>query len=131
MEMFEPVYDLHVRDRGEAWLRNDYVFLNQESRPININTLQRWIWYAALKRAGLRARPLYQTRHTSATLMLATEEDLEWMASQMSHTSSQTLFQRDAKSVPNVSPNGTRQTFARLCAGNGLRHASTCFSPWR
>jgi integrase len=102
IEMSEPVYDLLLRHRGEAWLRSDYVFLNQESRPIDINTLRRRIWYPALKRAGLRARTLYQTRHTFATLMLATGENPEWIARQLGHTSTQMLFQRYAKFIPNV-----------------------------
>jgi integrase len=102
IEMLEPVYDLLLRHRAETWLRGDYVFLNQERRPIDINTLRRRIWYPALKRAGLRARPLYQTRHTFATLMLATSENPEWIAGQLGHTSTQMLFQRYTKFIPNV-----------------------------
>ncbi len=102
IEMLEPVYDLLLRHRGKTWLRGDYVFLNQERRPIDINTLRRRIWYPALKRAGIRARTLYQRRHIFATLMLATGENPEWVAGQLGHTSTQMLFQRYTKYIPNV-----------------------------
>jgi integrase len=102
IEMLEPVYDLLLRHRAESWLRGDYVFLNQERSPIDINTLRRRIWYPALKRAALRARTLYQTRHTFATLILATSKNPEWIAGQLGHTSTQMLFQRYTKYIPNV-----------------------------
>jgi integrase len=76
--------------------------VNQEGRPIDLNTLRRRIWYPALKRGGIRARRLYQTRHTFATLMLATGENPEWIAKQLGHTSTQMLFQRYTKFIPNV-----------------------------
>jgi len=74
IERLEPVDDLLLRPRGETWLRGDDVCLHQERRPIDINTLRRRIWYPALKRVGLRARTLDQTRPTCATLRLATSE---------------------------------------------------------
>jgi integrase len=100
--MFEPVRDLLLRHRGDERLRSDYVFLNQDGRSIDITTLRRRIWYPALQRAGLRARTLYQTRHTFATLMLATGENPEWIARQLGHTSTHMLFQRYAKFIPNL-----------------------------
>jgi integrase len=102
IDLLEPVCELLRRHRAETWLRTDYVFVNQEGRPIDLNTLRRRIWYPALKRGGIRARTLYQTRHTFATLMLATGENPEWIAKQLGHTSTQMLFQRYAKFIPNV-----------------------------
>jgi len=75
--MLEPVYELLRTYRAETRLRSDYVFLNQHGRPIEITTLRRRIWYPALRRAGLRTRIMYQTRHTFATLLLATGENPE------------------------------------------------------
>jgi integrase len=77
IERLEPVDDLLLRPRGETWLRGEYGGLHQERRPIAITTLRRRIWYPALKRVGLRARTLNQTRPTCATLLLATKEGRE------------------------------------------------------
>jgi integrase len=102
IDMLDPVYDLLRRHRSETLLRSDYVFLNQGGRPIDLTTLRRRIWYPGLKRGGVQRRALYQTRHTCATLMLATGENPEWIAKQLGHTSTQMLFQRYAKFIPNV-----------------------------
>lgn len=102
IDMLPSLYELLLRHRGDTWLRGDYVFLNQDGRPIDVNTLRRRIWYPTLKRAGIRSRTLYQTRHTFATLTLAAGENPEWIASQMGHTTTQMLFQRYAKFIPNV-----------------------------
>jgi integrase len=102
IDLLDPVQEALRRHRAETWLRGDYVFLNQEGRPIDITTLRRRIWYPALRRAGLRRRTMYQTRHTYATLMLGTGENPEWIAKQLRHTPTRMLFQRYAKFVPNV-----------------------------
>ncbi|QOK96552.1 site-specific integrase [Ralstonia pseudosolanacearum] len=43
------------------------------------------IWQAALKRAGVRYRNPYQTRHTYASMMLSAGEHPMWVAKQMGH----------------------------------------------
>lgn len=42
-------------------------------------------WKTALKRAGIRYRRPYQTRHTYASMMLTAGEPLAWVAQQMGH----------------------------------------------
>jgi integrase len=84
------------------------------------------VWYPGLRRAGLRRRTMYQTRHTYATLMLATGENPEWIAKQLGHTSIQMLFQRYAKFVPNVTHrDGTAflQAYQRWFNGEGRGRA--------
>ncbi|WP_317915120.1 DUF3596 domain-containing protein [Cupriavidus metallidurans] len=43
------------------------------------------IWRSALKRAGVRYRNPYQTRHTYASMMLSAGEHPMWVAKQMGH----------------------------------------------
>jgi integrase len=102
IDLLDPVVEVVRQHRAETWLRGDYVFVNQAGRPIDITTLRQRIWYPALRRASLQSRTMYQTRHTYATLMLATGENPEWIAKQLGHTSTQMLFQHYAKFVPNV-----------------------------
>jgi hypothetical protein len=102
VDMLTPVYEALRQHRAATWLRGDHALRNQEGRPIETTTLRRRIWYPALKRGGIRRRTMYQTRHTFATLMLATGENPEWIAKQLGHTSTQMLFQRYAKFIPNV-----------------------------
>ena len=45
---------------------------------------------------------MYQTRHTFATLMLSSGENPNWVAQMMGHTSTEMLFKRYAKLIPNL-----------------------------
>jgi integrase len=65
----------------------------------------------------LKRRNPYQTRHTAATLWLASGESPEWIARQMGHSNTKMLFTVYSRYVPNL----TRQdgsAFERLLARN-------------
>jgi integrase len=94
-----------------------YVFLNSKGQPIDRRNVRKRIWYPTLTKAGLRPRRPYQTRHTTATLWLASGEAPEWIARQMGHSSTEMLFRVYSRFVPNL----TRQdgsAFERLLAAN-------------
>jgi integrase len=66
-----------------------------------------------LRHLDLRLRRPYQTRHTAATLWLASGESPQWIARQLGHASTEMLFKVYARYVPNL----TRQdgsAFERL-----------------
>lgn len=44
------------------------------------------MWTPALKKAGVRYRRPYQTRHTYASMMLSAGEHPMWVARQMGHS---------------------------------------------
>lgn len=63
------------------------VFINPTTRERYSGSHQIWrIWRSALKRAGVRYRKPYQTRHTYASMMLSAGEHPMWVAKQMGHT---------------------------------------------
>jgi integrase len=62
------------------------VFINPTSRERFTGSHQFWkIWQTALKRAGVRYRRPYQTRHTYASMMLSAGEHPMWVAKQLGH----------------------------------------------
>ena len=72
-----------------------YTFLADVEVFQNPRTLQRWtgdgpirktMWVPAMKKAGVRYRRPYQTRHTYASMMLSAGEHPMWVAKQMGHT---------------------------------------------
>ena len=84
-----------------------------------MTNLRERVWKPALRRAGLRYRTMYQTRHTFATLMLAAGEDIGWVAKQLGHTSIEMVIRRYHRFIPNL----TRQdgsAASRLLADHGL-----------
>ncbi|MGR5063996.1 Arm DNA-binding domain-containing protein [Photobacterium sp. DNB22_13_2] len=83
-------------------LKYKYVFTNTKHQPLNYQVISRSVWYPTLRRAGLRPRNPYQTRHTYATLLLASGESPEWIANQMGHTTTTMLFRVYSRYVPNL-----------------------------
>lgn len=87
VDLLAPAQDALKVMRAHTYLAGDWVFVN----PI---TGARWgndfgykrHWVPALKRAGVRHRGLYQTRHTFASTMLSEGEPLAWVSQQLGHS---------------------------------------------
>lgn len=62
-------------------------------------------WKTALKKAGVRYRRPYQTRHTYASMMLTAEEPLGWVAQQMGHSDLTMLSRTYARWIKSAQPN--------------------------
>ena len=90
----------------QQWAHRDpdaeYVFCSRGGHPIDAHNFANRIWYPLLRYLGLEKRRPYQTRHTTATLMLASGENPEWIARLMGHTNTQMLFTVYSRFVPNL-----------------------------
>jgi integrase len=96
------VFEALTSQRKVTAKLSDYVFCMRSGNPfINRNVTNR-IWYPTLRNLGLRLRRPYQTRHTAATLWLASGENPEWIARQMGHSSTEMLFRVYSRYVPNL-----------------------------
>lgn len=82
--------------------RSEYVFCGLNGQPLNYRNITSRVWYPSLAKANLRRRRPYQTRHTAATLWLASGESPEWIARQMGHTTTKMLFTVYSRYVPNL-----------------------------
>ncbi len=94
VKMLPPVVEA-LRDQRKATMgKSDYVFLNYYGRPLLPNSMNFHIWKPALKKAGLKPRSLYQTRHTFATLMLDGGELPGSVQKMMGHESLKMILER-------------------------------------
>lgn len=78
-----------LRDQKlHTWLKGEEVFQNPRTldRWAGDQPIRKTMWQPALKRAGVRYRNPYQTRHTFASMALMAGESVQWVASQMGHT---------------------------------------------
>jgi integrase len=92
IKMLPPVIEA-LRDQRRATMgRSDYVFLNQYGRQLLSDSVNQHVWKPALKKAGLKERSLYQTRHTFATLMLDAGELPGWVQQMMGHETLQMIY---------------------------------------
>jgi integrase len=87
VELLQPALEALNAHKAHTLLKGAEVF----QRP---GTTERWpgdkaipecFWSSALKRARVRYRNPYQTRHTYASMMLMAGENPLWLARQMGH----------------------------------------------
>ena len=103
--MLPMVFDALKEQARRTRLRSRYVFLNEESKPIEIETLRKNAWSKGLKKAGVEYRPAIQTRHTFATMMISSGENLGWVQKMMGHTSLKMITDKYFSYVPNMTHN--------------------------
>ncbi len=116
IQMSQVVFNALKEQEKATREKSEYVFCNQQGKPLNHNNVTNRVWYPLLRYLGLKVRRPYQTRHTCATLWLASGENPEWVARQLGHTSTEMLFKVYSRYVPNL----TRQdgsAFERLLTG--------------
>lgn len=76
------------------------VFPATEGGHISLSNWRRRVWYPALERAGAERRPLYQMRHTFATLALAAGMPIDFVSRQLGHTDIRTTLRFYARYIP-------------------------------
>lgn len=111
----------NVREAIEAQMKGrdpdvPWVFATREGNPIDANNFANRIWYPLLRYLELEKRRPYQTRHTAATLMLASGENPEWVARVLGHANTDMLFRVYSRFVPNLTRQDGR-AFAGLING--------------
>lgn len=101
--MSSIVFDaLEARYQALSPKPDDLVFPNANGEPLNVQNVTNRVWYPLLRYLGLEARRPYQCRHTAATLWLASNENPEWIARQLGHTTTEMLFKTYSRYVPNL-----------------------------
>lgn len=101
IQMSTPVYEAFKR-QFEKTGKVKWVFTNNVGEPLDHRNVTKRIWYPLLETCKLERRRPYQTRHTAATLWLASGETPEWIARQMGHSTTKMLFQVYSRYVPNL-----------------------------
>lgn len=85
------------RDPDVSW-----VFCTRDGGPIDNHNFTNRVWYPLLRYLELEQRRPYETRHTAATLMLASGENPEWVAHVLGHANTDMLFRVYSRFVPNL-----------------------------
>lgn len=77
-----------TRQKAFTFLANAEVFHNPRTDGpwTGDQPIRKTLWVHALKKAGVRYRNPYQTRHTFASMMLMAGESVMWVSAQMGHT---------------------------------------------
>ena len=100
--MFGPVYDALKEQCESTGKLSKFVFCNRLGEPLDHNNVTKRVWYPLLEHLNLKKRRPYQTRHTAATLFLASGENPEWVARTLGHSSTEMLFKVYSRYIPNL-----------------------------
>jgi len=88
VKLLEPALQALNEQKKYTALKNKEVFQNPRTgeRWTGDQAIRHGVWTQALKRAKVRYRRPYQTRHTYASMMLTAGESIAWLAQQMGHS---------------------------------------------
>jgi integrase len=105
--LLRPIWEIFERrkkgnSRGSAW------FFYSPSRGLLSLAAIRRAWKDVLEVFGIARRPLYATRHTFASLAIASGEDPLWIAKVLGHARADQLFLKYAKFLEGVKPDGEK-----------------------
>lgn len=104
IKLLAPAAEALSAQKAHTYLKGEEVFQNPQ-------TLQRWdgdqpirrtLWTWALKKAQIRYRYPYQTRHTYASMMLSSGEHPMWVAQQMGHRDWSMIIRRYGRWMPDA-----------------------------
>jgi len=90
--LLPPVVDALTQQIRAMDRKSPYVFLDRSGRPMTPDHVRKVIWKPALKKAKIPYRPLIQTRHTFATMMIDAGEDIGWVQRMLGHSSLQMIY---------------------------------------
>ncbi len=93
IDILPPVHEALLNQKKLTG-KGKYVFRDASGRLLTTDHARRVIWAPALEKAGIGYRPMLQTRHTFATMMIDAGEDLGWVQRMLGHSSLQMIYTR-------------------------------------
>ncbi len=102
IDMSTLVYETLLRRHQNRNPDYEMVFSLSNGSPVQMQNFLNRVWKPLLRYLKLDYRKPYQTRHTAATLWLASGENPNWIARQMGHSTTNMLFSVYARYVPNL-----------------------------
>lgn len=88
VRLLGPALEALTRQKAFTFLADGRVFNNPRTGEawLGDGPIRKTLWTPALKKANVRYRYPYQTRHTFASMMLSAGENPMWVAKQMGHS---------------------------------------------
>ena len=83
-----------VSQKTFSFMKDETVFEDPKTEKAwaNADAIRKKAWVPTLRKAGIRYRNPYQTRHTFATRLISRGANLFWLATQMGHKGPEMLF---------------------------------------
>jgi len=103
--LLPPALEALKNQKTYTFLQGSRVFFNPKSnKPWETDAqIRRTAWTHVLKKAGVRYRNPYQTRHTYASMLLSAGENPWWVAEQMGHETTEMIMRHYGRWIPDRS----------------------------
>ncbi|HAT2126383.1 TPA: site-specific integrase [Legionella pneumophila] len=103
--LLPPALDALEQQKQFTFVHKGRVFYNpQTNKPWETSQqIRRTQWMHILKRAGIRYRNTYQTRHTYASMMLSQGENIMWVSKQLGHVDVEMVIKTYGRWIPDSS----------------------------
>jgi len=99
LDVLIPYIENHLKYKID---NSEYLFNTRFNKPyhsaVKISTIY---WEKVLKKLGIPYRNLYQMRHTFASMMIASGEDILWVSNMLGHKNSNITLSTYAKYIKN------------------------------
>ena len=104
VKLLQAAVEALTAQKAHTYLVGAEVFQNPQTlaRWAGDQPIRKTLWQYALKRAGVRYRYPYQTRHPYASMMLSSGEHPMWVARQMGHKDWSMIIRRYGRWMPDA-----------------------------
>ncbi|MBL5932264.1 site-specific integrase [Lelliottia amnigena] len=100
-----------TQQKAFTFMKNATIFEDPKTQKpwANADAIRKKAWVPTLRKAGIRYRNPYQTRHTFATRQISQGVNLFWLAGQMGHKGPEMLFRHYGTYLKDYDGNVNRQ----------------------
>jgi integrase len=114
IKLLGPALEALKQQKAFTYLAGKHVFHNpRHNEPwAGDQPIRKTLWTPALKKAKVRYRRPYQTRHTYASMMLSAGEHPMWVAGQMGHADWSMIARTYGKWMPEAMPDAGQKAEA-------------------
>lgn len=122
VKLLPPALAALSAQKSYTFLEDGQIFHNPRTNLpwLGDQAIRKTLWIPALKRAGIRYRPAYQTRHSYASMMLSAGESLAWISHQLGHSNVIMTAKVYAKYIPDCHPDAGLKAVALFSANASL-----------
>ena len=122
VKLLPPAFEALVAQKPHTYLLGQEIFHDPRTNTpwAGDQALRKVFWAPALRRAKVRYRRPYQTRHSYASRMLTAGESPMWVASQMGHNDWGMIRRIYGKYIPDAHPEAGMKACAMFDAGHSL-----------
>lgn len=121
VKLLQPALEALHAQKPYSFLAGKEVFLNPRTMEpwLGDQPIRHGPWTSALRKAGVRYRRQYQTRHTYASMMLTAGESPVWLAQQMGHSDMTMIARTYGRWIADAAPEAGKKAvklFAKKAA---------------